>query len=80
MCGTPQYIAPEILKGDAYTKAVDWWSLGLMTYEMISGYSPFYTENQSEMYGKEEEGGGGTEEGGRREEGGGRRKDEGDWV
>lgn len=50
MCGTPQYIAPEILKGDPYTKAVDWWSLGLLIYEMISGYGPFYTENEAEMY------------------------------
>lgn len=49
-CGTPQYTAPEILKGEPYTKAVDWWSLGLMVFEMIGGYSPFYTEDTASMY------------------------------
>lgn len=50
-CGTPQYTAPEILKGEPYTKAVDWWSLGLMVFEMIGGYSPFYTTDTAAMYG-----------------------------
>ena len=41
LCGTPQYIAPEILSNKGYDKNVDWWSLGCLTYEMLSGNPPF---------------------------------------
>ncbi|XP_014663126.1 PREDICTED: protein kinase C iota type-like [Priapulus caudatus] len=40
-CGTPNYIAPEILKGDDYGCSVDWWALGVLMFEMMAGRSPF---------------------------------------
>ncbi|XP_066588212.1 atypical protein kinase C [Prorops nasuta] len=40
-CGTPNYIAPEILQGDDYDFSVDWWALGVLLYEMLAGRSPF---------------------------------------
>jgi len=40
-CGTPNYIAPEMLRGEAYDQAVDWWALGVLCFEMMAGRSPF---------------------------------------
>ena len=44
MLGTPHYLAPEVLTGKGYSFAVDLWSLGVLTYELISGYFPFGNE------------------------------------
>ncbi|PUU73782.1 kinase-like domain-containing protein [Tuber borchii] len=51
-CGTPEYLAPELLLGHGYTKTVDWWTLGVLLYEMLTGLPPFYDENTNEMYRK----------------------------
>ena len=39
LCGTPEYIAPEILLSKGYNKSVDWWALGVLIYEMTAGYT-----------------------------------------
>lgn len=49
-CGTPYYIAPELLTGEDYSKSVDWWSLGCVIYEMLVGISPFYNDNAERTY------------------------------
>ncbi|KEZ40571.1 Serine/threonine-protein kinase gad8 [Scedosporium apiospermum] len=51
-CGTPEYLAPELLLGTGYNKTVDWWTLGVLLYEMLMGLPPFYDENTNEMYRK----------------------------
>ena len=47
VCGTPEYMAPELLKKEGYSKSIDWWCLGCMIYEMVTGLPPFYIEEQS---------------------------------
>ena len=49
-CGTSDYLAPEIIKKENYNYSIDWWSLGILTYELFFLKSPFYNENISDLY------------------------------
>ena len=43
--GTPDYIAPEVFSQQGYTEIVDWWSVGVMLFEMVVGYPPFFSDD-----------------------------------
>uniref|UniRef100_A0A673NCL5 protein kinase C n=1 Tax=Sinocyclocheilus rhinocerous TaxID=307959 RepID=A0A673NCL5_9TELE len=49
-CGTPEFLAPEILTDTSYTRAVDWWGLGVLIYEMLVGESPFPGDDEEEVF------------------------------
>uniref|UniRef100_A0A7M4EXU1 protein kinase C n=1 Tax=Crocodylus porosus TaxID=8502 RepID=A0A7M4EXU1_CROPO len=49
-CGTPDYIAPEIIAYQPYGKSVDWWAFGVLLYEMLAGQAPFEGEDEDELF------------------------------
>lgn len=49
MCGTPDYLAPELVLNKGHDYAVDYWALGVLIYEMIHGWPPFFHDNPMKM-------------------------------
>jgi serine/threonine protein kinase len=52
LCGTPDYLAPEVILNKGHGRAVDWWALGVLVYEMLCGYPPFCDEDPLSTYGR----------------------------
>lgn len=50
VCGTPEYLAPEVLLKKGHGKAVDWWTLGCVIYEMLTGLPPYYSNSRTKLF------------------------------
>jgi len=51
-CGTVEYMAPEMIKGEGYGKTADWWSVGILLYDMLTGEPPFRSKNEAVLHKK----------------------------
>ncbi len=49
-CGTPEYVAPEVIKKTGYSYEVDWWALGVLVFEMVTGKTPFSNDSRLLLY------------------------------